>query len=110
MARLPLDNPFIFRRASMDKVKPSEAANIIREEFKNADGTLNYQVRFAMIVCDYLAVPQTPENTANVMRLLSKHDIEGTTYEPFPGWFTNDRGEVAICDNEEIKDAFLSRP
>jgi hypothetical protein len=92
------------------RVKPVDAANAIRDEFKSSNGELNHQVRFAMIVCDHLGVPHTPENTANVMRLLSKHDIEGTTYEPFPGWFTNDRGEVAICDNEKIREAFMSRP
>jgi hypothetical protein len=96
----------------MDKIGPKEAADTIREEFKNEhiDPRFHHQVRFAGEVLAELGESNNIENTAKVMRLLGKHGIEGHAYADFPKWVTNERGERAVVNDEDHEAAFMARP
>lgn len=96
----------------MDKIGPREAADTIREEFENEhiDPRFLHQVRFSGDVLANLGHPNSVENTAKVMRLLTKHGIEGHAYADFPKWVQNERGERAVVNDEEHEAQFMARP
>lgn len=95
----------------MEKLSPAEAADTIRADFQSEPGEPGYlhRFRFAEQVCDHLGTTRAHENTERVLKLLAKHDIDGSAYEAFPGWFENDLGERARCEDEAGRDAFMSR-
>jgi hypothetical protein len=99
-------------KLKVSTVTPAEAADVIRDEFTHEplEPGFLHRVKFAERVCESLGVAVTPWDSAKVMRLLEKHNIDGSAYEAFPGWFENSRGEKAICDTEEIMEAFMNRP
>jgi hypothetical protein len=96
----------------MDKIGPVEAANTIRDEFLNEhiDPRFHHQVRFSGDVLAELGQEKSIENTAKVMRLLTKHGIEGHAYDDYPKWVTNERGERAVVNDEDHEASFMSRP
>lgn len=96
----------------MDKIGPNEAAEKIRDDFSNEhiDPMFHHHVRFSGDVLDHLGQEKTPENLAKVMRLLTKHGIEGHARQQYPLWVTNDRGEKAVVNDEEHEAAFMARP
>lgn len=96
----------------MDKIGPKEAADIIRDEFDNehVDPRFHHQVRFAGDVLSEMNAEKTVENTAKVMRLLTKHDIEGHSYSDYPKWVQNERGERAVVSDEDHEAEFMARP
>lgn len=96
----------------MDKIGPKEAADTIRDEFlhEQVDPRFHHQVRFAGDVLSELAQDKTIENTAKVMRLLTKHNIEGHAYADYPKWVTNERGERAVVNDEDHEAEFMARP
>lgn len=96
----------------MDKIGPKEAADTIRDEFlhEQVDPRFHHQVRFARDVLSELAQDKTIESTAKVMRLLTKHNIEGHAYADYPKWVTNERGERAVVNDEDHEAAFMARP
>ena len=91
---------------------PQEAADAIRDDFLNepAEPGFIHRVKFAELVCECLGVSHTPWDVERVLKLLERHSIDGSTYAAFPGWFENDRGDRAICDDEAAMEAFMSRP
>ena len=93
------------------KVTPREAANEIRYDFTNEplEPGFLHKVRFAEQVCDELQIERSHGNTQRVLALLDKHNIDGSAYEAFPGWFDNDAGERAMCVDEDHRDAFMDR-
>jgi hypothetical protein len=96
----------------MDKIGPKEAADVIRDEFDNehVDPRFHHQVRFAGDVLSEMGKEKTIENTAKVMRLLTKHDIEGHSYSDYPKWVQNERGERAVVNDEDHEAEFMARP
>jgi hypothetical protein len=96
----------------MDKIGPHEAADTIRTEFENEsiDPRFHHQVRFSGDVLAELGAEKTVENTAKVMRLLTKHNIEGHSYSDYPKWVTNERGERAVVNDEDHEASFMGRP
>ncbi len=97
---------------TMDKIGPKEAADAIRDEFENehVDPRFIHQVRFSGDVLAELGAEKSVENTAKVMRLLGKHNIEGHSYSDFPKWVQNERGERAVVNDEDHEKAFMARP
>ena len=95
-----------------EKIGPKEAAAEIRDDFRNEHAEPRYlhQVRFAKEVLKELGEQETPESVAKVMRLLDEHKIEGHSYQDYPAWVQNERGERAVVNDEDHEKEFMARP